>query len=156
MIVMHFLKPEALSLRPFIALPLVAVFDLKKCALDFCEVESVMKMIFHSVWQNVRIARERCATLSNTPLLFFHMENAMAMCEMKSSWCAPFAKSNSTKCGALRSSGEPERPMPSDGFCGQNSETGVNQGTRGRANPAALLSASPYVHGWREGLFGKR
>ena len=29
MIAMHFLKPEALSLRPFIALPPVAIFGLK-------------------------------------------------------------------------------------------------------------------------------
>ena len=74
MIAMHFLKPEALSLRPFIALPLVAIFGSEKCALGFGEVESVMKMIFHSVRQNVRISRGSCATLSNTPLLFFHME----------------------------------------------------------------------------------
>ena len=64
-----------IAMSPVADLLLVAIFGSEKCALGFCEVESVMKMIFHSVRQSVRISRRTCATLSNTPLLFFHMEN---------------------------------------------------------------------------------
>ena len=62
---------NGIAMSPVADLLLVAIFDVKKCALDFGHVESVMKMTFHLVQKNVSVSRRNAAnTFQNPPIIF--------------------------------------------------------------------------------------
>ena len=52
-------------------LPLMAIFGSERCALGLGRVESVMKMMFHSIRENVQLSRGTCAPLSKPPPFYF-------------------------------------------------------------------------------------